>query len=424
MMFKKDLKSPSLSEKGSIIKKLLAFICSVWLTMGTFAQVSQLKPKYPVGVSYSIPFDTVSNFKGQEQVLKIDVYAPIQKSEIKNRPTVLLLFGGGFYWGNKNNYPMETICNRLAQMGLVAISMDYRTRWKKSLSEEEKGATTLYRAVQDLSSAMSFIEQEIKTTNSWKIDTTNFFLGGNSSGAITVLNYYFVNPSNPNIFSNLEANLGSWYKTNYRPKALINLCGAISDTNLITDAIPILSAHGNEDNIVPYKTAQVDFKIPLITTFPKVTLQGSYWINERSKNLSGKSHLYTYQQQRHTPFDGIIEPKIYQGNMDKTINLISNFLNNQVYPNQEVDIEKDLHIEHTSQCGVDISENEWQFYPVDKSIKKIYLKVEDLSGKTLLRKKIKKKLKVFKYQPRLESGNYILKVGYSTFQKTIPVKIN
>jgi carboxylesterase type B len=188
-MFKKDLKSPSLSEKGSIIKKLVAFICSVWLTMGTFAQVSQLKPKYPVGVSYSIPFDTVSNVKGQEQVLKIDVYAPIQKSEIKNRPTVLLLFGGGFYWGNKNNYPMETICNRLAQMGLVAISMDYRTRWKKSLSEEEKGATTLYRAVQDLSSAMSFIEQEIKTTNSWKIDTTNFFLGGNSSGAITVLNY-------------------------------------------------------------------------------------------------------------------------------------------------------------------------------------------------------------------------------------------
>ena len=423
MMFKKDLKSPSLSEKGSIIKKLIAFIYAVWMTIGTFAQASQLEPQHAVGVTYSIPFDTVLNVKGKEQVLKMDVYSPVQESQIKNRPAVLLLFGGGFYWGNKNNYPMETIFNRLAQMGFVAISIDYRTRWKKSLPEEEKGATALYRAVQDLSSAMLFIEQEINTTNSWKIDKSNFFLGGNSSGAITALNYHFVDPSNPNVFSNLEAELGPWQKTSFTPKALINLCGAITDTNLITESTPILSAHGNEDNIVPYKTALVDFKIPLITTFPKVTLQGSYWINERSKNLGGKSHLYTYQNQRHTPFDGIIEPKIYQANMDKTINLIANFLNNQLYPEQLIEIEKDLHIEHTSECEIEISANEWQFYPVDKSIKKIYLKVEDVYGKTLFRKKVKKKIKVFKYQSKLHAGDYNLKVGYSTFQKTVPVEI-
>lgn len=423
-MFKKDSKSQNLFEKEFTIKTLIFLLCSFCAMQVSFAQESQLKPQYAVGVTYNMPFDTVVNVKGKEQVLKMDVYAPVQVSTSKKLPTVLLLFGGGFYWGNKNNYPMETICNRMAQMGFVAISIDYRTRWKKSLPELEKGATTLYRAIQDLSSAMLFLETDIASVNQWQIDTSKFFLGGNSSGSIIAMNYHFIEPKNSNIFSHLEAELGAWSKPSFRASALINLCGAISDTNLIAKPTPILSAHGNEDNIVPYKTATVDFRIPFITTFPKVTLQGSYWINKRSQNIGAKSHLYTFENQRHSPFDGIIEPKIYQSNMDKTINLISHYLQCQLEPNREITIQSNLHREHTSQCSIEISENEWQFYPVDKSIKKVYLKVEDVYGKTLFRKKVKKKLKVFKYQPKLKAGTYVLKVGYSSFQKTTIVEID
>lgn len=318
---------------------------------------------------------------------------------------------------------METICNRFAQMGYTTISIDYRTRWKTNQSESDKGGKTLYRAVQDLGSALLFIEQQIEKENLWKIDTANFFIGGNSAGSITCLNYHFIDPNEENILSKYEPELGSWKKSSFAPKALINLCGAISDTLLISKPTPILSVHGSEDNIVPYKIATVDFKVPIVTTFPKVKLQGSSWIQQRSANLGSEAYLYTFQNQRHSPFDKMLEPHIYQPNMDVTINLMRNFLYNQIQFDVQIDIESNLHNPHTAECGIELTENEWRFYPVDKTIKKVHLKIEDPSGKTLFRKTVKKKLKAFLYAPNLKPGNYVLKVGYGTFQKTTPITI-
>ena len=219
----------------------------------------------------------------------MDVYAPLVNSK-KPRPTVVLCFGGGFYWGDKNNYPIETICNRLAQMGFVAVSIDYRTRWKTNQSEIDKGGKTLYRAVLDLNSALSYIENQINNDNPYSMDGSKLFIGGNSSGAITCLNYHFVNANSSNIFSSYKDEIGACKKSNIEPIGIINMCGAMSDTNLITKRTPILSIHGDEDNIVPYQSAVVDFKVPLITTFPKVKLEGSFLINQRTKNIGASSY--------------------------------------------------------------------------------------------------------------------------------------
>lgn len=372
-------------------------------------------PKYAVATTYSIPFDTVKNYKGKRQVLKMDVYQPVDSSNALH-PTIVMCFGGGFYWGDKNNYSMETICNRMAQMGYVAISIDYRTRWKTNQSEIDKGGKTLYRAVQDLSSALHFLELNVIQENSFRIDTSKLFIGGNSSGALTAINYHFNEPNEKDIFTPFKSELGEWQKSSLNPKAIINLCGALSDTNLINKATPILSLHGDQDNIVPYKSARVDFKVPLVTSFPKVDLQGSYWIQQRSNNISAKSYLHTYKNQRHSPFDKLLEPQLYQPNMDVALNLISNFLHQQVNPTRNFEPYQEMERTHLNECGIEILDNEWSFYPVDKYIKKVAIKIEDKNGKKLKRKVIKKKLKAFVYQPKLEPGKYLLKVGFGTYQ--------
>ncbi len=391
-------------------------------TYSTSAQYTFREPTYAVQTTYSIPFDTVINFRGKEQVLRMDIYEPVDSNK-RIRPTLLMCFGGGFYWGDKNNYSMETICNRLAQMGYVTISIDYRTRWKRNQSEIDKGGKTLYRAVQDLSNAMRFIENQIHNGNPWNIDDKQFFLGGNSSGALTVFNYHFNEANEASIFAPYYTELGHWKKSNIKPKALINLCGAISDTNLIQTPTPILSMHGDEDNIVPYKSATVDFRLPMVTTFPQVLLHGSYWIHRRSCNLGANSFLYTYEHQRHSPFDKMLEPKLYVANMDVTLTLMSNFLHNQTHLDSVSLSVSEIQKTHLSECSIEIQPDYWRFYPVNKWIKKVFIKVEDSEGNKLYRKRIKKKLKVFTYSPKLKPGKYTLKVAYGNFQKSTPIEI-
>jgi hypothetical protein len=121
--------------------------------------------------------------------------------------------------------------------------------------------------------------------------------GGVSAGAITVVNAAYLDQQdeipdfllddmdNLGGFEGLSGNLG--YDSSFY--GVVNLCGAIGDKNwIIEDDIPIVSMHGDQDDIVPYDDN-------LVTLFGlNVQVDGSYVINERMHELGNYSDFHKY----------------------------------------------------------------------------------------------------------------------------------
>ncbi|RYY13273.1 MAG: hypothetical protein EOO04_32185, partial [Chitinophagaceae bacterium] len=63
----------------------------------------------------------------------MDIYTPDGDSSIK-RPLLVLMHGGGFKLGSKNNSRMKIWGRRFARMGYVCIAINYHLSKKKPLS--------------------------------------------------------------------------------------------------------------------------------------------------------------------------------------------------------------------------------------------------------------------------------------------------
>ncbi len=101
-----------------------------------------------------------------ERQLKLDVYQPLQ-SPIKKRIAIIFIHGGGWRSGNKEMH--EALLEKLAAMGYVCISPEYR------LSTE-----ALYPAgVHDIKSAIRWTRQHAKK---YQIDTDKIVVAGHSAG--------------------------------------------------------------------------------------------------------------------------------------------------------------------------------------------------------------------------------------------------
>jgi len=111
---------------------------------------------------------------------------------------------------------------------------------------------------------------------------------------------------------------------NWRARAIINLCGALSDTKWMNNNrdIAIFSVHGTNDEIVPYK---INFFSAFNVKIAQVS--GSFIVDSIAKMLGMKSILYTFQNAPHVPFTpgiGTIEQSTAY--MDTTERLLRDFL--------------------------------------------------------------------------------------------------
>jgi acetyl esterase/lipase len=100
----------------------------------------------------------------------------------------MMVHGGGFISGNKDN--MAKFCQRFADSGFVAATVEYRMGWTVR-DPISKGKTQLntqmaasYRANQDVNAAMRYI---VSKANYYAIDTNKIFVGGASAGALATL---------------------------------------------------------------------------------------------------------------------------------------------------------------------------------------------------------------------------------------------
>ena len=230
--------------------------------------VANVHAQCPVGRYINEIFPTITKdsvMYSTPYSLEMDVYQPVGDT-LSARPLIILGHGGSFITGNgdrTNDLTIDTLCARFARRGYVTVSIDYRTTDILTMTSADSTLpiTEVIKAISDGKAAIRYFVKDAATSNVYKIDTNNIFIGGNSAGAVLYLHVGYLDsiqecPSY--IITAMDANGGfegnsgnAGYTT--KSKAIINLAGGLNELSFIGPGDkPSVNCQGNNDNIVPY----------------------------------------------------------------------------------------------------------------------------------------------------------------------------
>ncbi|WP_194767485.1 alpha/beta hydrolase [Tamlana sp. I1] len=230
--------------------------------------------------------------KGKD-TLKLDIYEPAADT-LNKRPLMVLVHGGGFYSGKRDDSYMVSMAKNIARKGYNVASIDYRLvhdHNQVSCHEPQKEIFKVYKkGAQDVLDALLFLTN-YKTD--FEIDASKIILIGSSAGAETILNIAY----------NRELITKSSRHRAVKIAAVISISGAVFDTNTIgkDNNIPGVFYHGDKDPVVPYdKAAHHSCNV-----FDKgyFILEGSKKITDKLADLNSSFLLYTYKDRKHDIFN-------------------------------------------------------------------------------------------------------------------------
>ncbi len=238
-----------------------------------------------VKVKREIPY-CQAYYPGEDKMrnLCFDFYEPSSGND-ELRPLVITAFGGGFVVGSRDYEDMVEWCNRFAEKGYAAASIDYRLMPAKKFSS--KGLIRAgYMAAQDVSAAVRFFKANC---DKYRIDTNRIYLLGQSAGAVAILHALYMDEEERPSETFLEPDLMPLHSTgtsaakkqSFNVAGAILLWGCIFDPEMIDpdETTPICMIHGGKDMILPPDSGYA-FAIP---TLPYV--YGSNIIAKRLKEL-------------------------------------------------------------------------------------------------------------------------------------------
>ncbi len=261
----------------------------------------------------SIPDDTIdignivkvglfNSLKKKDLNLEMDIYIP-KNDTVEKRPLIMFIHGGAFYIGDKATLPYRTLCNHFTSLGYVCVSINYRMGFKMSSKAIER---TAYQATQDAHAAMRYL---LSKKDIYRIDPDYLFVGGASAGSITAMNLaYMRNENRPkSSYSSMFAEdlgdlemSGNKLYNKFRIKGVANMWGSMNDLKMLENSrIPIISFHGDKDEVVPYGQG---YPFTVIGDFKKVLFEemyGSFSIHERALELGIRSKLHTFIGEGH-----------------------------------------------------------------------------------------------------------------------------
>lgn len=278
-----------------------------------------------VTITSDVNYGSNTSFTGGTTQLDMDIYEPTGDTETA-RPLIIWAHGGSFIGGTKAEADVVELSNRFAKKGFVCASIDYRVgMWP---IDSVNAIKALLRAVQDMKGSVRFFYEDAQNANTYKIDTNHIYIGGSSAGAITALQYAyldkeceieeFMSLTTLNSMGGLEGASGNpGYSTTVA--GVINLCGAVARYGWIEAGdVPLVSMHGDNDGTVDYNRGYAS-----VSGFDIMQLDGSRMIDAGATAVGVESKFYTHYGGGHV---------VYLGNaqyMDTTVNFIRDFLIDQ-----------------------------------------------------------------------------------------------
>ena len=160
--------------------------------------------------------------------LKMDIYTPIG-NEHKTRPLLLMMHGGAYLIGSKDETGQKEWCKYFASLGYVAVSIGYRLGFPLTRQGILKAEAD---ALDDARTALGFLLGR----SDLRIDPDRIFAAGTSAGGALALGLAYASPDIP-----------------CRIRAIGNLWGYVRDLSVLENAnVPILSFQSEQDPVVPY----------------------------------------------------------------------------------------------------------------------------------------------------------------------------
>lgn len=283
---------------------------------------------------------TANLFKN-EIPLQMDIYQPVGDAQ-RLRPLLVLLHGGAFIVGDKRDTLVSSLAVDFAKRGYVVASVNYRMGFVFAPGRYANLERAMFSALQDVRAAIRYLSHYKQV---YRIDPDMVFIGGNSAGGILSLLTGFMDetevwPSARGSVLRMQADLGCLdCATNklqgpFSIRGLVNMWGAVDDISIIkrSDNIPVLSIHGDKDNIVPYGH---DFPFTNVsaraTSFFTKKLHGSASILAHAQGLGLNHRLYTFSGKGHEPhFDE--NGQLLMPVFDTINRLMAGFYNQQLIP--------------------------------------------------------------------------------------------
>jgi len=331
------------------MKKSIYLICSLFILLlcDLNAQKRYLDPIFS-GVKRD-SFVYASNFEVLSGApvlinLPMDVYTPIGDTAT-NRPLVILFHTGiflptlpnplnGGIAGNRRDSVLVEIATRLAKMGYVVASVEYRLGWNPVSPDINVRVNTLlnatYRGIQDARSCVRYFRKNVKDGgNSFGIDPNKVVYFGDgtggyiSLGAATLDKYsdivipkfigpditgdgipdpFVIQPIHGDPFGTTLGVHPATQATLCKPNTVtyndgsaigsdvaltVNLGGALGDTSWLDKSDPpVISFHVPIDPFAPYKSGVL---IVPTTGDQIVEVQGSYWVQRKADSLGVNS---------------------------------------------------------------------------------------------------------------------------------------
>ena len=217
-----------------------------------------------VKIIKDVQYGTNKDLEGNVVNLKLDVYIPANAKATDKFPFIFFVHGGGFTAGDKAS--AANAITTFAQSGFVGVSIDYRLDSAIDANTtdpcEVDSSTTqeaVYMSVQDAKAALRFM---VANADKYNIDTSKIILDGNSAGAITILNSYYLTQADfNNLIPGVENRLGGIdnadnnYTNKYSIIAMGANSGCLPNPNFInaSNVVPTIFFNGGEDSVIPAK---------------------------------------------------------------------------------------------------------------------------------------------------------------------------
>lgn len=158
-------------------------------------------------VDSNITYGTAINFAGISEDLKLDIYKPINSN--CSRPCLILVHGGAWMAGSKEDPNILNIARDFAAKGWVVATINYRLGMHKAanytqywacpntlaepcayMADSSEVIRAIYRAQQDVKGAIRGMKMRSALDST---DVLNFFSAGESAGGFNVLAAAFLN---------------------------------------------------------------------------------------------------------------------------------------------------------------------------------------------------------------------------------------
>jgi len=315
------------------LNTLLLFACMT-LATATFAQRYVTQVFSEVQVTQTVPYgfnasiinlldaDPGNDAHPFAHPLVMDIYQPVGDTET-DRPVVIYFHTGNFFpfpangstGGTRSDSSVVEICTRLAKMGYVAASADYRLGWNPfdpdELTRRWFIINATYRGVQDARTAVRYFKKTAaEAGNPYGIDPSKVVLWGQGTGGYITLNSNFLDNYTktlipkfllpgpiPMIIEGVNGNVWGTSVGQVPPgypiftpgdtlcypnhasydsdfQLCVNMGGAMGDSSWIDPGqAPTISFHVPTDPFAPYVEGIV--LVPGFN-FPVVEVQGSY----------------------------------------------------------------------------------------------------------------------------------------------------